>query len=151
MTPNLGQGANMAIEDAAALATLLSSLLKRRGNLDLPSTAQIESLLQQYRQARYRRVCSVYNQSRFLVRLQARDGLFHTLFGRYYAPYAGDLPADVASETIAGGGICEFIPRSSKDRWRVYHRRRGSGRAWLGLIFGLVLLLLLSRYGGYKL
>ncbi|KAF7169438.1 hypothetical protein CNMCM6106_004343 [Aspergillus hiratsukae] len=106
MTPNLGQGANMAIEDAAALATFLNNLLKCPGNLDLPSTSEIESVLQQYRRARYRRVCSVYNMSRFLVRMQARDGLLHTLFGRYYAPYAGDLPADVASETIAGGGIC---------------------------------------------
>ncbi|PKX90478.1 FAD-dependent oxidoreductase [Aspergillus novofumigatus IBT 16806] len=144
MTPNIGQGANVAIEDAAALASLLSSLRK----CDVPSYSEIESVLQQYQRARYNRVCSVYSMSRFLVRLQARDGLLYTMFGRYYAPYAGDLPADVASETIASGEIRGLtILGPPKDRWRQYHASRGNRVAWLGPVLVLVLSLLFSRYG----
>jgi FAD dependent monooxygenase len=146
MTPNLGQGANMAIEDAAALATRITNLRGYKSNLILPNPSDIERVLQQYRHARYSRVCSLYVTSKFLVRLQARDGLFHTLIGRYCIPYAGDLPADIASKTISGGAVCEFTSLPlSKDNWRQYHGGRGNALAWLGLflIFLVFLHLLL--------
>jgi FAD dependent monooxygenase len=73
MTPNIGQGANCAIEDAATLATLLNNLVDV-ANAKLPSDAEIEALFQRYRKIRYSRVKSIYKTSRFLVRLQARDG-----------------------------------------------------------------------------
>jgi FAD dependent monooxygenase len=130
MTPNIGQGANMAIEDAAALTNLLRRLLKGPGS-SLPSNAQIEMLLHQYRELRYQRVQSIYRSSRFLVRFQARDGLLNVLLSRYYAPYAKDLPADIASKTIADGVMCDFLPppKRSGDGWESY-RTNGQTRGW---------------------
>ncbi|KAE8391142.1 FAD/NAD(P)-binding domain-containing protein [Aspergillus alliaceus] len=124
MTPNIGQGANMAIEDAAALANLLRRLRISPGTT-LPTDGQIETLLRQYRSIRYHRVDSIYRSSQFLVRFQARDGLLNTLFGRYYAPYAGDLPADMASKTIADGVICDFLPPPKRcgGGWEQYRRK----------------------------
>jgi FAD dependent monooxygenase len=40
----------------------------------------------------------------------ARDGLVNTLFGRYYAPFSGNLPADIASKAIASGYLLELLP-----------------------------------------
>ena len=125
MTPNIGQGANMAIEDAAVLTNLLRRLL---GDFPTspPTNDQIEMLLRRYRNIRFDRVDSIYRTSRFLVRFQARDGLLKTLFGRYYAPYAGDLPADMASKTIADGEMCDFLPPPKRcgSGWERYRRNK---------------------------
>jgi FAD dependent monooxygenase len=130
MTPNIGQGANMAIEDAAALTNLLRNLEKLPSTLS-SGTAQIETMLRQYRSLRYERVESIYRDSRFLVRFQARDGLLNILLSRYYAPYAGDLPADMASKTIADGVMCDFLPPPTRsgDGWKRY-RRNSRLRGW---------------------
>ncbi|CAG8894999.1 unnamed protein product [Penicillium egyptiacum] len=126
MTPNIGQGANMAIEDAASLANLLQSLRKGLGTWP-PTDGQVKTLLQQYRSIRHGRVNSVYKSSRVLVRLHARDGLIKTLIGRYYVPYAGDLPAYIGSKSIADGVMCDFLPppKRSGDGWERY-RTKGS-------------------------
>ncbi|KAJ5608614.1 hypothetical protein N7537_005233 [Penicillium hordei] len=129
MTPNIGQGANMAIEDAAALANLLQRL--RKGLSDWPPTdGQVQTLLHQYRSVRHGRVNSVYKSSRFLVRLHARDGLLKTLFGRYYVPYAGDLPAYIGSKSIADGVLCDFLPppRRSGGGWERYRTKHSNWR-----------------------
>ncbi|OQE24183.1 hypothetical protein PENFLA_c010G06962 [Penicillium flavigenum] len=102
MTPNIGQGANMAIEDAASLVNLLERLRKGLGTWP-PTDGQVKTLLKQYRSIRHGRVNSVYKSSRVLVRLHARDGLLKTLIGRYFVPYAGDFPAYIGSKSIADG------------------------------------------------
>ncbi|KAJ5968221.1 hypothetical protein N7501_004469 [Penicillium viridicatum] len=131
MTPNIGQGANMAIEDAAALANLLQSLRKGLGTWP-PTAGQLQTLLDQYRSIRYGRVNSVYKSSRFLVRLHARDGLLKTLFGRYYVPYAGNLPAYIGSKSIADGVLCDFLPppMRSGGGWERY-RTKDSNWRWV--------------------
>jgi FAD dependent monooxygenase len=138
MTPNIGQGANMAIEDAAVLSSLLSDLLQKQ--TQPPTNTQIERLLAQYREFRYPRINSIYRTSRFLVRFQARDGIFNTLFGRYYAPHAGDLPADMASKTIAGGELCAYLPSPNRCSYG-WEKYKNSG---LGRTVWCVLVLLLS-------
>lgn len=136
----------MAIEDAAALATQINNLRGFDSNLNLPNSSDIDRVLQRYRRTRYSRVCSLYLTSKFLVRLQARDGVLYTLIGRYCIPYAGDLPADIASKTISGGAVCEFTSLPlSKDNWSQYQDGQGNALAWLGvfLIFLVFLHLLL--------
>lgn len=128
MTPNIGQGANMAIEDAAALTNVLRKLRKKTRT---PTDPQIETILCQYRKNRYERVDSIYQSSRFLVRFQARDGLLNTFLSRC-APYIpGDLPSDMASKTIADGVMCNFLPtpKRSGDGWMRY-RRNGQPWGW---------------------
>ncbi|KAJ5332659.1 FAD/NAD(P)-binding domain-containing protein [Penicillium brevicompactum] len=128
MTPNIGQGANMAIEDAAALTNLLRDLLAW-GGTSLPTDTQIDTLLHQYRAIRHGRVYSIYRSSRFLVRFQARDGLINSLLSRYYAPHAGDLPAEMASKTIADGVMLNFLPppKRSGAGWEKYRKKE---RLW---------------------
>ncbi|KAL4732976.1 FAD/NAD(P)-binding domain-containing protein [Aspergillus similis] len=147
MTPNIGQGANMAIEDAARLASLLNHLVNSRTGQQ-PTATDVGAMLQDYRNSRYSRVQSIYNSSRFLVRFQARDGLFNTLFGRYYAPYAGDLPADMASKTIANGEVCAFLPlRSPTEAWEIYRsRKEGVFMAPKEALVLVILLGLVVRY-----
>ncbi|KAJ0414741.1 hypothetical protein BJY00DRAFT_305362 [Aspergillus carlsbadensis] len=100
MAPNTGQGANCAIEDAAALANALSMAIKHDHH---PSQAEIDSLLQSVTETRLARVQEIYNSARLVVRLHARESLILRLVGRYYLPYSGDLPADTASKLIANG------------------------------------------------
>lgn len=118
----------MAIEDAATLTNLLNGQLNTTGHgkSSLPTNNDIHNLLSQYQTVRYDRVNSIYQSSRFLVRFQACDGLLKTIFARYYAPYAGDLPADMASKTIAGSNVCEFhpIPARCGPGWDKYAARQ---------------------------
>jgi FAD dependent monooxygenase len=110
MTPNIGQGANSAMEDAATLSNLLHDLLFKKHRMMPPSDMEIDGLLDEFARRRISRVTEIYKASRFLVRFQARDGFFKTLLGRYYAPYARELPADIGSKTIADGASLSFIP-----------------------------------------
>lgn len=128
MTPNIGQGANMAIEDAAALTNLLRDLLAQ-GGTSLPTNTQIDTLLHQYRSIRHERVYSIYRISRFLVRFQAQDGFINSLLSRYYAPHVGDLPAEMASKTIADGVMLNFLPppKRSGAGWEKYRKKE---RLW---------------------
>ncbi|KAL4884275.1 hypothetical protein BJY04DRAFT_206077 [Aspergillus karnatakaensis] len=101
MAPNTGQGANCAIEDAAALANAISMAIKHDNN-NQPSDATIHLLLQSVNKARLARVKGIYQSARFVVRLHARQSLPLRLIGRYYLPYSGDLPADTASKLLFG-------------------------------------------------
>lgn len=141
MTPNIGQGANMAIEDAAALTNLLQDM-KKSGVSSSPTDSHIQMLLHQYRTIRYERVKSIYRSSRFLVRLQARDGLLNLLLSRYYAPYAGDLPADMASKTIADGVMCDFLPHPKRSGrgWQTYRKKSPSWGWWAQAILSVLML-----------
>ncbi|KAH8691172.1 flavoprotein monooxygenase [Talaromyces proteolyticus] len=109
MTPNNGQGANSAIEDAATLASLVNRLICTEGVAN-PSAPQIDTLLQEYQALRYYRVGRVYKRSRFAVRFQTRNDLFKSLVGRYLLPYASDRLADMVSGLVADGDIIDFLP-----------------------------------------
>ncbi|GKZ39505.1 hypothetical protein AbraIFM66950_000452, partial [Aspergillus brasiliensis] len=54
MTPNIGQGANLAIEDAAVLANLLHAAVLRAKRQRLPDS-EVQTLLQEYYYTRYSR------------------------------------------------------------------------------------------------
>ncbi|KAL4863118.1 hypothetical protein BDV12DRAFT_206763 [Aspergillus spectabilis] len=119
MTPNTGQGANCAIEDAAALANAIQNALKYD---DHPSHATIQCFLQSFNRHQLSRVQDIYKSARLVVRLHARESLFLRLVGRYYLPYSGDLPADTASKMIAGGVQLSFLAPSlrSGPGWEAY-------------------------------
>ncbi|RAK97742.1 FAD-dependent oxidoreductase [Aspergillus ibericus CBS 121593] len=143
MTPNFGQGANCAFEDAATLSSLLHDLVNVRG-VCKPSNAQIEHLLQQYRQTRYARMVGMCRTAASVSRVQARDGFLNTVFGRYWAPYAGNLPADMASKVIADAEVVSFLPLPERTGpgWKKYRRKRTTGGhvGWAVLFFALFVL-----------
>ncbi|KAJ9217703.1 hypothetical protein DTO166G4_885 [Paecilomyces variotii] len=153
MTPNFGQGANCAIEDAALLASLLESVLHNNdhgaGTPRKPSDLEdIDSLLRLYQQRRYSRVKSIYRQSRMVTRLHARDGLFNIIIGRYYAPYAADLPADIASKAIADAEMLRYLPvcQRSGPGWAEYcSGQRTNTWSWWAMLIIIALIVLWSR------
>lgn len=136
MTINAGQGANMAIEDAAFLGSLLQKLVQAspRG----PSPLEITRTLEKYKQGRYDRVKSVYNVSWHVVRVHGRANFLHSLVGRYYIPYMKDLLADMTSKVMADANLIEFlpVPKRSGPGWERYSTKRGGmGQApWIALI-----------------
>lgn len=118
MTPNFGQGANSAIESAAALANTLHDMI-HTGGLHKPSDTEIDALLTSFSNPRRKRTKSMLKTARFLTRLQARDGLLNILIGRYIAPYAGDLPASMAGKVMVGAEKLNYlpVPKRSEKGW----------------------------------
>ncbi|KAL8722761.1 MAG: hypothetical protein Q9225_000822 [Loekoesia sp. 1 TL-2023] len=113
MTPNLGQGANSAIESAAALANNLHHLTQTQG-IRKPSTQQIEACLEAFSSTRLPRAKSIVKEAGFLTRLQARDGLMNCFIGRYIVPYAGDFPAAHASKVVRAAPKLDYLPLTDR-------------------------------------
>ncbi|KAL5339003.1 hypothetical protein BJX70DRAFT_408457 [Aspergillus crustosus] len=151
MAPNTGQGANCAIEDAAALANAIKDAIDDDSQR---SHATIQSLLQSFNKSRLNRVQEVSKSARLVVRLHARQTLPLRLIGRYYLPYSGDLPADTASRLIAGGVQLSFLAPSlrSGPGWEAYAGNGNKGLSrYLGftgvVILGLIVVLGYSILG----
>ncbi|KAL7626884.1 hypothetical protein AAE478_003658 [Parahypoxylon ruwenzoriense] len=116
MAPNIGQGANMAIEDAARLASLLSKRLSA-GKL---SSLGIDMLLQEFTAVRQARTKSICTQSEFLVRMQANQGIGRRFLGRYLIPFLNDAPAGFSGLSMNGAARIEYIDlplRSLVEAW----------------------------------
>ncbi|KAJ5223934.1 hypothetical protein N7468_008476, partial [Penicillium chermesinum] len=108
MTPNIGQGANTAIEDAAVLASLIHGL--SQGDIShSKSTKAIESMLQEYQSLRYGRAMSTYQRSRFGARFHTRDDWVKRSAGRYIFPYIGPLIERATSKVLATGDTVDFL------------------------------------------
>ena len=113
MTPNIGQGANSAIESAAVLANKLYEL-RRTHTVGKPSDDQMKSTLKEFNNSRLQRVKSTVKEAGFLTRLQARDGVLNCFIGRYIVPYAGDFPASHASKVVRAAPKLDFLPSPSR-------------------------------------
>ena len=109
MTPSLGQGANSAIESAAALANSLHDLTRTQG-IHSPSDQHIDACLEAFNSSRLERAKGIVKESMFLTRLQARDGFVKSFIGRYIVPYAGDYPARHASKSVRAAPKIDFLP-----------------------------------------
>ncbi|THC90197.1 hypothetical protein EYZ11_010341 [Aspergillus tanneri] len=147
MAPNTGQGANCAIEDAACLLNLLKECYLE-GCLRKPSRCELDTRLQQFTKMRVERITQVYKAARLLVRIHARDGLHMKLLGRYVIPYAGDVSADKASETVVGAPVLSFIspPKRCGPGWTSFQTRglitmpiRGTAMILSLLVVGMTL------------
>lgn len=146
MAPNTGQGANCAIEDAAALANAIHSAIE---HVDRPSMTEVQSFLRSFNESRLPRVQEIYKSASVVVRLHARENLALRLVGRYYLPYSGDVPANTASKLIADGVQLSFLAPSlySGPGWEKYSMKKGVAKntvLWTSLgILGLVVFLFL--------
>ncbi|KAH1304729.1 hypothetical protein KXW98_001578 [Aspergillus fumigatus] len=131
MTPNTGQGANCAIEDAAALVNRLHRALKATPDGSSLSSGDIDDLLGEFNRARSRRVREIYQGSRMVVRLQARQNLFLKLLGRYYLPYRGEVAADAASKIIAPAEHLDFLPLATRSATGWHQFKPGQSKTLL--------------------
>ena len=128
MTPNLGQGANLAVEDAAALTNTLEQLL-REASPRTPTIGELEIALAAFNKEQYSRTSGVYKSAKSTSRIQARDGLLNRLIGRYFVPYAGDFPAEMAARSMGAGCLlrCLGPPTREGPYWEKLRHRRKNG------------------------
>lgn len=111
MTPNIGQGANTAMEDAAILASLLNRMLNSSSNPSPPKSRDIRGILEEFQALRYKRVKDVCSRSWFGARLHTRDDFLKAFIGRYIFPYvSGNLVTARTSVAIAGGQLIDYLP-----------------------------------------
>lgn len=109
MTPNIGQGANTAIEDAAVLASLIHRLVKVD---DIPSISKthIDSMLQEYQSLRYERAKTTYQRSKFGARFHTRDDWAKAFAGRYIFPFIGGIVERGTAKVLANGEMVDYLP-----------------------------------------
>ncbi|KAL3436161.1 hypothetical protein BDV09DRAFT_203598 [Aspergillus tetrazonus] len=107
MTPNIGQGANTAAEDAGVLASLLQRLSTSHSSA---TSCTIDAVLQEYASLRYERVKSTYQRAYFGARLHTRDDALKAFIGRYIFPRFSKQVLERTSEAIAGAPLVDFLP-----------------------------------------
>jgi FAD dependent monooxygenase len=109
MTPNIGQGANTAIEDAAVLASSIYKLAKSTKSKDI-SNARIELLFREFKASRDDRVQSTVQRAHFGARFHTRDNYLKAFVGRYIFPYIGGFVTTRTEKVIGGGNVIDFLP-----------------------------------------
>ncbi|KAL2844065.1 hypothetical protein BJY01DRAFT_264077 [Aspergillus pseudoustus] len=129
MTPNLGQGANLAIEDAAELANFLHAMLTSRRTTtskSKPSSHEINDLLQSFEKKQIKRATHIVKMSALMSRLHARQGLFNTILARYITPYFPTLPADFISMVVDGAVVLDYLPVPPREAtgWQLLNQLR---------------------------
>lgn len=111
MTPNIGQGANTAIEAAAGLANMLHTITRDN---KLPSTDRIEQALTMTTVKHRKRLEALHMESRWITRLEACQGRLTTAFARYIAPHCGDLFALGVVRNSYNGEVLQFLPLTER-------------------------------------
>lgn len=114
MTPNLGQGANLAIEDAAELANFLHAMTNKMGSAK-PSRQHLHDILHAYQTKHVKRVSHVCYLSAYLARLHSRQGLIHIIMGRYLPPILKDIPADLISNVVHDAVTLSYLPNPGRE------------------------------------
>ncbi|KAF7180409.1 hypothetical protein CNMCM7691_009577 [Aspergillus felis] len=146
MTPNLGQGANCAIEDAAALANKIHDALRAKHPGHRLCDEEIENVLSEFGNVQVERISKVYNVSRIAVRLQTRANLVYRVVLRYLVPYAGDKPAKRAVRILEGATVLDFIPVPTRSGpgWAPRRREEKVFPRWAGAASAVLLLILVA-------
>lgn len=147
MTPNIGQGANSGIEDAALLTSLLNAQFGLK-NDQAPCAQSINQMLQTFQEKRYERIRKIYQRSRFGVRMHTRNDMVKIFTGRYIIPYLRDRLAEMASQVIADGETISFLPRPGRSEWGWIEYNSGTkiARSNIGW-FGYTLTILVAIFG----
>ena len=128
MTPNLGAGANSAIESAAALANELKSLVDKSQGA-VPSGSEVQLALVRYQQRRELRAKCIVDASRICTRTHTLNGLAERLFVRFALPHSSDLISEMASDMVVGSAKIDYlpIPRVSLTGTRPFNPSFGVG------------------------
>ncbi|KAL4812045.1 monooxygenase [Aspergillus spinulosporus] len=125
LTPNIAQGANLAIESAASLANVLYQVC----DMQKPSAMAVQECLEQYMRNHRRRLRGIHAFSRFVTRVQSRQGYFLPLFSRYLYPWSGDITFFLLADIIAGAVALDYLPlpQRSGGKWEPPGRASARG------------------------
>jgi salicylate hydroxylase/FAD dependent monooxygenase len=143
MTPNLGQGANCAIEDAAALTNSIHDALRTKHPGHKLCDDEIEGVLSDFSNIQVKRISTVYNASWIAVRLQTRANLVYKVVLRYLVPYAGDQPTKRVLGILGGATVLAFIPLPTRSGpgWTPRRKDERVFPIWAGAAFAFLLLI----------
>lgn len=114
MTPNIGQGANTAIEDVAVLSSLINRFVNTVG-VQKASETGIDAMLQEYQGLRYHRAKATCDRASFGARFHTRDDWVKAFVGRYIFPHIGGLIVTRTSKTLSGGDIVDYLPLPDRN------------------------------------
>lgn len=109
MTPNFAQGANSAIESAAALANCLHTLVRESISVH-PPIADIKRCLQGYQRSRKVRITAIWKSAYDVVRLCTFKGAAEKFLALWVLPYSGDLAADMTMDLTIGSVTLDYLP-----------------------------------------
>jgi hypothetical protein len=109
VTPESGQGANQAIESAAALANHINAMLQfcREKTPNLPAIRTCLELFETRRKARTKIIVS---QTNLHVRLFTQANVVLKLLSIYLAPLLGDAAAVKQSARLIGAERVNYLP-----------------------------------------
>lgn len=119
MTPNFGQGGNSALESAAVLASLLSTI---HPSSKPPSSSTLGSILSAYETRRRPRAAEIVHIAGWVTRIHAREGWKNDIFCRYITPQCGDMPTNLQSDLIMRAPAVAYLPEpeQTKGVWMPY-------------------------------
>lgn len=113
MTPNLGQGANTAIENAAALTNRICAMLDSQASSHL-SAPDIHLMLSSWATSRKYRTNAICDSSNALTRIEAFATWRHKVVALRVLPYMGDIIAFLATRIVVGSERLEFLPEPKR-------------------------------------
>lgn len=108
MTPNLGQGANCAIESAADLANSLARVTN--GNNGNPSFEDITKALSMYHERRHGRANLIVKAANKFTRVEALATTGDWLASMFIIPRLGDILADRGAKVQIGATKLDCLP-----------------------------------------
>lgn len=148
-TPNLGVGANAAIESAAALANGIKRLIDRSHATDgsLPTKQDVEAMLAEYRETRVVRADADVDSSAFLARSHNLQGLGRRLFVRFIMPHTTEFVPELMGNAMIGAVKLDYLPlpMASLTGTKPFNPTQGNGKEESRLrrvLFALPLLVL---------
>ena len=109
MTPNLGQGASLAIENAASLSNYIAFMLETTGTMNL-SVEDIHWYLSTWASSRKSRTKAICLSSNIFTRFEALATWRHKMITIHVIPRLWDVVGDVASRVIVGAKRLNFLP-----------------------------------------
>lgn len=152
MTPNLAQGANSAMEQAAALANVLHKLAFNQGQGQQTkklTETDISNALAGLAKSHFAHIDTINQSSYFLTRMHSRQGWAKTLFGRYIYPRLswGVVPylAWLFSDSVA----LDYVPLPTNPVGKAAAGAAQSAWTWIKksiVIMGTIIMALVASF-----
>ncbi|KAJ5760836.1 hypothetical protein N7520_007992 [Penicillium odoratum] len=111
VTPNVGQGASLAIEDAASLANHIVEMTKDNGDLTL---GDIDASLTQWGADLRPRAKTICDGGAMFTRLEALANWPLKLVALYVSPHLGGVFADIVSSAHISAPTLNFLPLTER-------------------------------------
>ncbi|KAJ5917624.1 hypothetical protein N7466_011178 [Penicillium verhagenii] len=127
-TPNIGQGAGMAIADAASLANHIVSIAKSSDGM--PSSDDITAGLKKWAGSLRPRAQSICDAGALYMRLEALANWPLKLAGLYIAPHIPTVFADLLSVLDIGGPTLNFLALPETKNDSVSTEKEANKRKW---------------------